>query len=245
MPCSRRVLASRPAAGPGPRLTPAPRALVCPRVPRPGCYVRHSRPGRAPPRTRTSRYGRAAPSPPNRPARRARPGGGKPPVHLHERAPGAAGLVVEHPEECRPSGVGHRPGQPGAASPDTARSSTAISWFSRPGGGQLVQPVPAGVGHPGMAAGHLPPGPLPAGGALLAAREFLCARASFAAALRPWRGLSTFRPPDSTAKCTRPRSIPTSASTGGSGWSGTSNDERRPVPARRVHAHRDRRRNAG
>ena len=49
-----------------------------------------------------------------------------------------------------------------------------------------------------------------------------CARRSFAAAFRANRGLSTFRPSDSTAKWVRPRSMPTSRSPGGSGWSGTS-----------------------
>ena len=41
MPCSRRVLVSRPVAGPGSRLTPAPRAFRCsPPVRRRGCCVR-------------------------------------------------------------------------------------------------------------------------------------------------------------------------------------------------------------
>jgi hypothetical protein len=49
-----------------------------------------------------------------------------------------------------------------------------------------------------------------------------CAVRSFAAAFRAIRGASTFVPSDSTAKCVKPRSIPTSRPVGGSGASGTS-----------------------
>ena len=159
------------------------------------------------------------------PARRARPGGGEPAVDPGERPPVPPRLVVEHRRRTSTSPRRARCGRAGSGpGPDTARSSTYTAWFSRiDRGRQLVQPVPAGVPDPGMTAGDLaarasPVAPSPSGGGRVPAARVR----SFAAALRAIRGASTFRPSDSTAKCVRPRSIPTSRSVGGSGASGTS-----------------------
>ncbi len=226
MPCSRRVLASRPVAGPRPRLTPAPRALVCLRASRGqdvacGVHVPVVRgPARAGPRADVQRLGLA-----DGPAHRARPGRREPPVDPRERAP-----VPRAPctRACRRTSTSpHRaPTGPGACAPDPTRPDpprTTSLVLADDRGRQLVQPVPAGVPDPGVARGR-PCGrdfagsPSPAGGGRVPS-----ARA--AASRRPC-GRSAGRrpscPSDSTAKWVSPRSIPTSRSMGGSGASGTS-----------------------
>ncbi len=119
--------------------------------------------------------------------------------------------------EGGPAGVVHRFGEPGPAETGHAQvldvHRLVIADDRR---GQLVLPVPPGVGHLGVRLRHLDDGLLavlrcPAA----CGPESCCNRRSLRAARRRNFGAATFVPSDRTAKCVSPRSIPTSESTGG------------------------------
>ena len=102
---------------------------------------------------------------------------------------------------------------------DTARSSTAISWFSRTTEVDSLcnQSLRVSATRAWQRATFRRERSRRAEPFWRRASSF-CARASFAAALRPWRGLSTFRPSDSTAKAPDPgRSPPPHRRTGAVG----------------------------
>ena len=126
-------------------------------------------------------------------------------------------------DERRPARVVHARASRVRASPDTARSSTYTAWFSRTiVVDSLCSQSRRVSADPGVAARDLAAGALPVARALLAAGELPLAARSFAAALRAMRGRRPSGPSDSTAKCVRPRSIPTSRRPAGAAASGAS-----------------------
>jgi len=80
-----------------------------------------------------------------------------------------------------------------------------------------MQPVPAGVGHPGVDPGDLDPGFGPLLLPFAVRLRACCALRSLRSARRRNLGLLTFRPSDRTAKWVSPRSIPVSVPASGSG----------------------------
>ncbi len=236
MPCSRRVLVSRPVAGPGSRLTPAPRAFRCsPPVRRRGCCGPRSRPGRARPRTRRSRCGRATAWPRRSPRTPSRPGSRATTGRLSRTCGRAGRLVREHARERGPARIVDAAGEPGAGQPghgEILHVHRLVLTDDR--GGQLVQPVPAGVPDPGMAAGNLPPRALPARGALLTAGQLALGGAQLRGGLAGDARRVDLAAADSTAKCVRPRSIPTRVDRRERGVGGV-DDERGVIPPGRVH----------